>query len=120
VKELIKKGKAELQEIAKGMDITFQNNDTKEMLAKAIVAEEARIAEEAAAATEESSSGSGSEAKAKEEAEAKAKEVVYTLPEACKGVLDFKGNFIPREKALKDQSLLADLKKAGHKGVKIK
>lgn len=108
VEALMKKKIAELKEIATGLNISFNDDATKKELSKAILDEEAKIEDEANEAS-------------KDKLKAKAKPVIeYTLPETSKGVIDIGGKRYSREAAIKNQVLLARLKKAGHKAIIIK
>jgi membrane protein involved in colicin uptake len=147
---LMEKKAKELKEICDGLEISNDGNKTElsnrilaeearlkaeanltpeEREAKAKEEAEAKAKEEAEAKAKEEAEAKAkeeAEAKAKEEAEAKAKEeaeaeqVIYTLPEKSVGVLDTNGKKYTREEALKNQPLLAKLKKLGHRGIKIK
>lgn len=122
VESLKKLSKEELQEIATGLTISFTEEDTKAVLAEAIVAEEARIEAEAnEGLSEEEKETLKRAAEEAAKANVKTEELVeYTLPETCKTILDTNGKRYTREEALKNQALLAKLKKLGHKAISVK
>lgn len=122
---LMKKKAPDLEKICDGLGLSTDGNKTE--LSNRILAEEARLEAEANMSPEEKAEAEAkakadAEAKAKADAEAKekAEKVVYTLPEKSVGVLDTDGKRYSREQALKNQPLLAKLKKLGHRGIKIK
>lgn len=125
-KSLMKNKLEELRNICSSMGIQFADDSTKSELSDLILAEEERIRQEASQnnqADQSSGSGSGSSAGSAESKQSGSHHpaaVVYTLPEACKRVIDTDGTVYSREEAVKNQELLAKLKKLGHKGVKIK